>query len=166
MSIKMTRKQYRRFACCALAFALALATESSAAGLSRRNEIDVVSEPLGATVYAAGKELGVTPLTVRQQDVFPVVYSPDQQDVYGTLLLVKEGCKEQRVRVSTAVIRKGVNVKLDCGQAELAQPQAGGTGAPLPTIKERILRLNELHEQGLVSAEEYQEIRRKILGEL
>ena len=163
----MQRKQYRRFACCAMALSLALATESSsAAGLTRPNEIEVASDPPGAAVYAAGKRLGVTPLTVRQQDVFPVVFPPEQQDVYGTLLLSKEGCKEQTVRVSNAVIWKGVNVKLDCGQAELAKPRAGGPGAPLPTIKERLLRLNELRDQGLVSEEEYQDIRRKILGEL
>lgn len=163
----MQNKQYRHLACCALVFSLALGTESSnAAGLTRPNEIDVASDPPGAVVYAAGKRLGVTPLTVRQQDVFPVVYPPEQQDAYGTLLLTMKGCKEQTVRVSNAVIRKGVNVKLDCGQAELAKPQGGGPGTPLPTIKERLLRLNELRDQGLVTDEEYREIRGKILGEL
>lgn len=163
----MQNKQYRRLACCALALSLAFATESaSAAGLTRPNEIDVASDPPGAAVFAAGKRLGVTPLTVRQQDVFPVVYPPEQQDAYGTLLLTMAGCKEQTVRVSNAVIRKGVNVKLDCGEAELAKPQGGAPGAPPTTIKERLLRLNELHDQGLVTEEEYREIRRKILGEL
>lgn len=162
----MQNKQYRHLACCALVLSLALGTESSnAAGLTRPNEIDVASDPPGAVVYAAGKRLGVTPLTVRQQDVFPVVYPPEQQDAYGTLLLTMEGCKEQTVRVSNAVIRKGVNVKLDCGQAELSKPQAWPPGTP-PTIKERLLRLNELRDQGLVTDEEYREIRGKILGEL
>lgn len=163
----MQRKQYRRLVCCAIALSLALAAENgSAAGLTRPNEIDVASDPPGAAVYAAGKRLGVTPLTVRQQDVFPVVFPPGQQDAYGTLLFAKEGCKEQTVRVSNAVIRKGVNVKLDCGQAELAKPQGGAPGVPPPTIKERLLRLNELRDQGLVTDEEYREIRGKILGEL
>lgn len=95
-----------------------------------------------------------------------MVYPPEQQDAYGTLLFAMGGCKEQTVRVSNVVIRKGVNVKLDCGQAELAKPQAVGPGAPPPTIKERLLRLNELRDQGLVTEEEYREIRGKILGEL
>ena len=148
-----------------LSFALAAGC-GGAAALNRANEISVASDPPGAAVHAAGKRIGVTPLVVRQQDVFPVAYPPEQQDAYGTLLLTQEGCKDHTVRVTNKVIRKGVDVKLDCGQADLARPEAGVPAAPPPSIKERILRLNELREQGLISEEEYREIRGKILGEL
>jgi hypothetical protein len=163
----MPRNPYRRLALCAFSLSFVLiAGCSRAAGLTRADEISVVSNPPGADVYAAGKRIGVTPLVLRQQDVFPVVYPPEQQDAYGTLLLTKEGCRDHTVRVNNAVIRKGVDVKLDCGQAELAKPQAGVPGASPPPIKERLLRLNELRDQGLITEEEYREIRGKILGEL
>jgi hypothetical protein len=164
----MKGKPYRRLALCAISLSLAVAAGcGGAAALTRADEISVASEPPGATVHAAGKRVGVTPLSVRQQDVFPVVFPPEAQDAYGTLVISKEGCRDHTVRVTNAVISKGVNVKLDCGQAELAKPKpAGSPGSPPPSIKERILRLNELREQGLITEEEYREIRGKILGEL
>jgi hypothetical protein len=163
----MGKKPYRGFVLCVISVSFAVAAGCGAgSALTRANEISVASDPPGAAVHAAGKRLGVTPLVVLQQDVFPVAYPPEQQDVYGMLMLSKDGCKEHTVRVTNTVIRKGVNVKLDCGQADLARPQAGAPGSRPPSIKERLLRLNELRDQGLVTEEEYREIRRKILGEL
>ena len=127
----MEKKPYRRLALCAFSLTFAVAAGcGGAAALTRANEISVVSDPPGAAVHAAGKRRGVTPLVVRQQDVFPVVYGPEQQDAYGTLLLAKDGCKDHTVRVTNEVIRQGVNVKLNCGQADLARPQAGAPGSP------------------------------------
>lgn len=163
----MARIPCRRLALCG--FSLSFAVAAGCGGVTtwtRADAISVASEPAGATVYASGKQVGVTPIVVSQQDVFPVVYAPEQQDVYGTLLLTKDGCKDHTVRVNNAAIRKGVGVKLDCGQANLAKPQTGTPGTPPPPIRDRILRLNELRDQGLVTEEEYREIRGKILGEL
>jgi hypothetical protein len=163
----MGKKPYRGFVLCVISVSFAVAAGCGAgSALTRANEISVASDPPGAAVHAAGKQIGVTPLAVRQQDVFPVVYGPEQQDVYGTLLLTKDGCKDHTVRVNNAVVRKGVDVMLDCGQADIAKPQPEALGTPPATIKERLLRLNELRDQGLVNEEEYREIRRKILGEL
>ena len=163
----MPRNPCRRLAICA--FSLSLAVAAGCGGVStwtRADDIPVASEPAGAAVYAAGKRVGVTPLAVSQQDVFPVVYAPERQDVYGTLLLAKDGCKDHAVRVTNAVIRKGVDVKLDCGQANPAKPPPGTSGTPPPSIRDRILRLNELRDQGLITEKEYGELRGKILGEL
>jgi hypothetical protein len=163
----MEIKPYRRLALCAWSLSFVVAAGcGGAAGLTRADVISVNSTPAGADVYAAGKRIGVTPLVLRQQDVFPVVYSTEERDAYGTLLLTKEGCRDHTVRVNNAVIRKGVDVKLDCGQMDIAKPQPEAPGTPPATIKERLLRLNELRDQGLVNEEEYREIRRKILGEL
>lgn len=163
----MEKKSYRRLAVCAFCLSLFVAAGcGGAAALTRADEVSVASDPPGAAVYAAGNRIGVTPLAVRQHDIFPVVYPPERQDVYGTLLLSKEGCRDHTVRVTNAVIRKGVDVKLDCGTPVLARPEGAAPGTPTPTIKERLLRLNELREQGLVTEEEYREIRGKILGEL
>jgi len=163
----MPGKPCRRLAFCA--FILSFAVAAGCGGVStwtRADAIAVASEPAGATVYASGKRVGVTPLAVSQQDVFPLVYAPERQDVYGTLLLTKDGCKDHSVRVTNAMIRKGVDAKLDCGQANLAKPPPGTSGAPPPSIRDRILRLNDLRDQGLITEKEYGELRGKILGEL
>ncbi|MBI5576786.1 MAG: SHOCT domain-containing protein [Deltaproteobacteria bacterium] len=163
----MERRMYVRIAWCALFLSFTAAAGcGGTAVLNRANEISVASDPSGAAVTAAGKRIGVTPLVIRQQDVFPVVFPPENQDAYGTLVISKEGCKDHTVRVTNEVIRKGVNAKLDCGQSELVKPRAGAPAAPPPAIRERLLRLNELRDQGLITADEYKEIRAKILGEL
>jgi hypothetical protein len=163
----MPGNQRRRLAIFAISLSFAVAVGCSGASKwTRADTLSVASEPAGATVYAAGKQVGVTPLEVRQQDVFPLVYASEQQDAYGTLLFKKDGCRDHTVRVNNAVIRKGVDVMLDCGQANLAKPPPGTAGMPPPSIRERILRLNELRDQGLISEEEYGALRRKILGEL
>jgi hypothetical protein len=163
----MAKDPYRRLALCAFTMSFAVAAGcGGAAGLTRADEISVASDPPGAAVFAAGNRIGVTPLALRQHDVFPVVYPPERTDAYGTLILSKEGCRDHTVRVTNEVIRKGVNAKLDCGQPDRARPQAVVPGPPPPSIKERLLRLNELRDQGIITEEEYRGIRGKILGEI
>jgi len=157
----------RRLSLCVFSLSFAVAAGCGGASTwTRADVISVASEPAGAAVYAAGKQVGVTPLAVKQQDVFPLVYPPERQDAYGTLILKKDGCRDHTVRVTNAAIRKGIDVKLDCGQASLVKPPPGTSGGPPPSIRDRILRLNELRDQGLVTEEEYGAIRRRILGEL
>jgi len=149
---------------------LLVATGQGCAGVgTRADEFSVTSDPPGAAVYAMGERLGVTPLTIRQETVFPVVYQPDQQHLYGTLMLRKEGCREHTQRVSSAALHKGIAVNLACGQRaakeaveqrETVQPQPGRTPAT------RLRRLNELYQEGLISDEEYRSIRNRILSEL
>ena len=147
---------------------------SNFSALSKHSEIAVDSEPSGASVYAMGKLLGSTPLVVRHQDVFPVAYEPDQEDLYGNLLLTRDGCQDYRQRVNTAVLRKGVKVKLDCAgvateQAITQMPQGDQPGIPVPTptsLKQRLIRLDQLHQEGLITDEEYVAARRRILDEL
>jgi len=151
-------------------FGLFIVTGQGCAGVATRaDEFSVTTEPPGAAVYAMGERLGVTPLTIRQESVFPVVYQPDQQHLYGTLLLRKEGCREHSQRVSSAALHKGIAVNLDCGgraveeaaeQREPAQPQAARTPAT------RLRRLDQLRQEGLISDQEYRAIRSRILSEL
>ena len=147
---------------------------SNFSALSKHGEIAVDSEPSGASVYAIGKMLGSTPLVVRHQDVFPVVYEPDQEDLYGNLLLTRDGCQDYWQRVDSAALRKGVKVKLDCAEVAMEQaitrmPQGNQPGihVPAPTsLKQRLIRLDQLHQEGLITDEEYVAARRRILDEL
>jgi hypothetical protein len=142
--------------------------------LSKPGEFVVDSEPSGASVYVMGKVLGNTPLVIQHQAVFPTVYAPDQRDLYGMVMLKKDGCQDYLQRVNNTVLKKGVKAKLDCaevaaGQASTQIPQSDQTGipAPVPTsIKQRLIRLDGLHQDGLITDEEYGAARRRILDKL
>lgn len=142
---------------------LAVAAGCAANAPLRPDGFPVSSDPPGATVYAAGKTVGVTPLVVRQRDVFPTAFDQGEERMYGTIELRKEGCRDNVVRVNTSVVAKGIHVMLDCGQAKPAPPAAAPSEAGSPTPRERLLRLQELRDQGLVTDEEYREIRKRIL---
>ena len=141
---------------------------------SKPGEISVASEPSGASVHAMGKTLGRTPLVINHQDVFPVTYDPDQEDLYGDLLLRKEGCQDYRQRVNSANLKKGIQIKLDCAGLTTKQPSTQvpqdkppAIEIPIPaTLKERLVRLNALHQDGLITDDEYAAARHRILEEL
>jgi len=142
--------------------------------LANKSEIAVDSEPSGATVYVMGEVLGNTPLVVQLQDVFPTVYTPDQQDLYGMVILKKDGCQDYLQGVSSAIMSKGVKAKLDCTEVaaeqtptQIPQSNQSGIDVPAPTsLKQRLIRLEELHRDGLITDEEYAAARRRILDEL
>lgn len=147
---------------------------SNFSALSKHGEFAVDSEPSGASVYVMGKVLGSTPLVVRHQAVFPVVYAPDQRDLYGMVILKKDGCQDYLQRVNSTILKKGVKAKLDCtevaaGQASTQIPQGDQTGIPVPvptSLKQRLIRLDGLHQDGLITDEEYGAARRRILDKL
>jgi len=118
--------------------------------------ITIESEPAGAAVYAMGRNIGVTPLTIRQEVVFPMNYDPDKRDLYGTVLLRKTGCKDFRQHVSTDAYRFGIKATLDCGQKK--------TGSN--SIEQRLRQLKELHDKGLITDEEEKATRQRILDGL
>ncbi len=162
--------------------------------------IPVRSEPSGAAVYVMGKSMGNTPVDVKQQDVFPLVYDPEKIALYGIIQLEMDGCEPLSQRVSGRVISRGVDAKLKCGEPMIVQSKgtasaaaASPVAAPVEkevsseavkasqtqaaqaeaveqvvpkTSKERLIHLNDLYEEGLVSEKEYQTIRNRILNEL
>jgi PEGA domain len=118
--------------------------------------ITIESEPAGATVYAMGKDVGVTPLKIRQAVVFPMNYGPETRELYGTVLLRKTGCRDYRQHVNTDAYRYGIRATLDCGRKQ-AQPKS---------VEQRLRQLKELHDQGLITDEEEKTTRRRILDGL
>jgi hypothetical protein len=169
--------------------------------------ISVQSDPPGATVYLMGKSVGETPLKIKQMDVFPTVYDQDKKNLYGIIQIKKPGCQDFNKRVSSGVVGKGIDAKLDCGtkstgQPAMMAPEQTPEKTPehtpehtpeqtpektpehtpeqtpektpehtpeqtLPkTIKQRLLRLNELRDEGLITEEEYRNARKGILDAL
>ena len=150
-----------------------------------------------------GKSVGETPLKIKQMDVFPTVYDQDKKNLYGIIQIKKPGCQDFNKRVSSGVVGKGIDAKLDCGtkstgQPAMMAPEQTPEHTPeqtpektpehtpeqtpektpektpehtleqaLPkTIKQRLLRLNELRDEGLITEEEYRNARKGILDAL
>lgn len=157
---------------CALIGATALSGCDNVIKESRTTTI--TSEPAGATVTASGVEIGVTPLTVRPDEVFPPKFVGFEYRAAGTLGLNKPGCKSYSQQVNDAVLSKDIHVKLDCDPSYRApapapvQEPAGAETAPASEgdFATRLRRLEDLRRQGLISAEEYKTLRQKILNEL
>jgi hypothetical protein len=130
------------------------------------DQVQVESDPPGAEVYVMGEKVGVTPISVPQELIFPVTYLAAQQDLYGTVTLRKAGCADSVRRVSTGAMSRGIHAKLECQAASGgAAPGDGARPAP-PPLEERLRRLKDLQDKGLITDEDAAEARRRILGEL
>lgn len=112
----------------------------------------------------------------------------------GTLALKKPGCEPYSTQVNDNILSKDIHVRLECDpdyQPSVAQPAAPApaTSAPaqpaatvpvkpaaapsesLPTqptgsAEERLLRIESLHQKGLLSDEEYRTLRQRVLDTL
>jgi hypothetical protein len=172
----------RRLSCLLAPLLVALASGCAPMG-TKPGRIDVSSDPAGADVYVMGSKVGVTPLALDQDAIFPLTYPGEKQAMYGVVELRKAGCLPARQNVSTRAVSRGLHVKLDCGQApetpapHQAQPTAPAASAneqapatpevkQAPGIEQRLKQVQELLDKGLITEQEAQEIRQRILGEL
>lgn len=119
----------------------------------------VTSQPDGAIVYVMGKELGKTPLEVKESQVFPVSYPKELESHYGRIALNYPGCEPFEKAVSGTILANGLKAKLDC---VASSPAPASPVTPL----ERLRQLEALLKEGLISEEEYQTKRQGILQEL
>lgn len=134
--------------------------------------ITVTSSPAGATVRANGTNLGETPLKVNIDKSFPYKWMRAEdygvvRRVSGKLTIEKNGCDEYTVPVSHAAPADDINVTLVC-TGEKPTPTPAETADPgIPEDTERRLKkLGKLHRDGIISTDEYQQHRDRILGEL
>ena len=122
----------------------------------------VESVPAGAEVYVMGKSLGVTPMQLSRTDVFPNIYPKEKESLYGKITLRKEGCKDYTRSVSGDITGFGLHAKLDCGSptpSTAAQP-------PSETVEQRLDKVKELLNKGLISEDEAKKARERILNSL
>ena len=129
----------------------------------------ITTEPPGATVFASGVEVGVTPITVRPDEVFPPRFVGFEYRAAGTLSIKKAGCKTYSRQVNDAVLSNDIHVKLECDPAHAtAAPEAPPVvdSEMRDDFTVRLRRLDNLRHQELITPQEYQQLRRKILNEL
>ncbi|MEW8497893.1 MAG: PEGA domain-containing protein [Candidatus Thiodiazotropha taylori] len=167
-------------------------------GVSGEMPLRIESEPSGATVYVMDEALGVTPLEVTQNQLYPAAYDAGKADLYGKIVIRKPACEPFSQRIKYQDFPKGLQARLNCSDG--AQPSKGSATAETapapqqssqpvaapppeqrtkpvqstlaetqpanPSIKARLQRLDNLRSEALISEEEYQAARKRILDEL
>ncbi len=170
-SISAVRTLAARAALCILSVALA----GCAGGqIAARDKLVIDSDPQGAQVRVAGKDIGVTPVSVGLDDVFPKHWtsriSEDEQGFafYRRLEVVelkKNGCEPFTTKLIESEMDTGaVKFALKCDpNYKPAPPAPAPVAQPAPGVEERLKTLDELKRKGLITDEEYRAQRERIL---
>ncbi len=128
------------------------------------DEITVSSEPSGASIYVMGKKITETPAVIDLSAVYPVIYAQELQSDYGRITLKHEACEDRIITVSSGMMSNGLKAKLDCVTAK--EPQVALPAPMAKPVAQRLQELQALKDKGLLSEEEYQTIRNRILDSL
>jgi hypothetical protein len=170
-----------------ISLAVLLAGCSGIGNFAGSDSLSLRSNPSDAEVYVMGQAVGRTPIEISQPTLYPSVYPQEQQHLYGVVTLKKTGCADFQRRVSGRDIARGLQVELDCGvdlsgnpparaatvDTPRAAPEISDSTDPNPPMddaaqsaKQRLQRINELKEEGLIDNQEYRAIRQRILDSL
>jgi len=161
-----------------LALLSAAAVLSGCAGMETTGEhhaghIKITSEPAGAVAYADGGELGVTPLEIAPANYFRSGFVGLSYRYIGKLTIKKAGCETWSADVDDAVLARDVHARLKCDPdfkpASVVAPVAGSASDSMPKpssgdqLIERMERIDLLHKKGLLSDEEYKQLRARVI---
>jgi hypothetical protein len=130
----------------------------------------VTSNPSGADVFANSLELGTTPLRADLYEAFPAGWQNSIYQAQGVLIVKKDGCKDYTLKVNDLILRKPIHAELKCSVVSKSEKPAAII--PPPTVathastETRLEELEGLYKKGVVTKEEYQKTRERILNEL
>ncbi len=139
---------------------------------------NVTSTPTGASVYANGVKIGVTPLRQNLYKAFPAGWSDWQYSATGMLMVKMADCEDFMLRVNDYILSKPIHAQLKCSKvvedkkvlpvAENEKKKAATAPVvkPVSAIEKRLSELKGLYEKGLITQDEYRETRKRILGEI
>lgn len=135
--------------------------------------VKVDSTPSGASVIADGRHIGTTPMQFDAEEIFPPRWYAGNYMVKGNLELQKEGCNKVIVSVNDAVLSNDINKTLDCQQdavitEKVKQAPTKNSDAVVTEqgVEQRLNKLKTIYDKGLITKEEYQEQRLRILNQL
>ncbi|MCG7899119.1 MAG: PEGA domain-containing protein [Candidatus Thiodiazotropha lotti] len=83
-------------------------------GVSGEMPLRIETQPSGATVYILDEALGVTPLEVTQNQLYPAAYDAGKAELYGKIVIRKPTCEAFSQRIKYQDFSKGLQVKLNC----------------------------------------------------
>ena len=102
---------------------------------SGKRGITIDSEPQGADILADGKNIGKTPMQIKQDDVFPPHWYGRSYMVKGKLEIQKEGCDGFNMEVNDLVLSKDIKASLKCKPGavqSVSEPATEPEPAPEP----------------------------------
>ncbi len=138
--------------------------QGCSASSTKKQQADVTSNPSGATVYAKGQELGVTPLHYKLYKAFPASWQDAMYQAHGELMLKMDGCEDYSLQVNDYILSNSIHAELKCSEVSEAEelvPATPGSGA-----EQRLQQLEALYNKGVITEEEYNATRERILNEL
>ena len=156
----------------------AVAVLSGCAGMgsvseNKAGKIKITSTPVGAVAYADGAELGVTPLEIVPGDHFRSGFAGFSYRYLGKLSLKKAGCETWSTEVNDNILSRDIHAQLKCDpNFQPSPPPSGSTASPAADSPardqsiERLERIEALHKKGLISDEEYKQLRARIIEKL
>jgi hypothetical protein len=134
---------------------------------SATDTIKIESEPSGAEIYVMGEKVGVTPLKISPKDVFPNTYPKEKESLYGRVTLKKAGCSDFTRSVSTEISNAGLRAQLECVEMN---PTLTRTSRDAPrnneTVEQRLDKVKDFLNKGLITEEEAKKARERILNDL
>jgi hypothetical protein len=125
-------------------------------------------------------------MVISPDQAFPPKWQSQAYQFSGTLALKKPGCKDYFQAVSDSFLSKDIHINLECSGEVTATPAAESDRtaekaapkyeAPIPAdpshgkattaIEQRLLELQRLYKKGLITEQEYQATKKRILNEL
>ncbi len=154
-----------------------LAGCGGAVGVKLREAVLIESVPPGAQLMVSGRDIGVTPLTVDLDKVFPRHWTTRiKTDEEGfafyrrleTLDIKKDGCEPYTQQVVETDLARDIKIVLKCDPNYQAAPMMAPAAMPALNvdIEHRLRTLEELKTKGLVTDDEYRAQRQRILNGL
>jgi hypothetical protein len=129
--------------------------------------IKIQSEPSGAEVYVMGEKIGVTPLNINPKDVFPNTYQKEKEPLYGKVTLKKTGCSDFTRSVSSEISNVGLKAQLECTDMNAALAKTSKDAPRInETVEQRLDKIKNLLDKGLITEEEAKNARARILNDL
>ena len=129
------------------------------------NPIKIESDPSGAEVFVMGEKIGVTPLQISHKDVFPNIYPKEKESVYGRVTLKKAGCSDFTRTVSMEIGSVGLRARLDCGDMNPV-PTPRDALRIGETVEQRLDKIKDLLNKGLITEEEAKKAREHVINDL
>lgn len=131
--------------------------------------ITIDSEPTGAEILANSKPIGKTPRQIVPDEVFPPRWIGGSYMVKGKLVLEKEGCRKYEMDVNDLVLSKDIKATLDCN-GTMQQPASTkvvpGEASADQGVEQRLQKLKALYDKGVITEQEYQAQRKRILDNI
>jgi hypothetical protein len=137
---------------------------------------DVTSNPSGAEVYADSKKLGVTPLRYKLYKAFPASWKDATYQARGVLTVKLDGCKDFTLEVNDYVLSNPVHAELECNEpgesvSSTTDTQDKNKSMVVPAVKpvggtvQRLKELEDMYTKGIITKDEYNTTRERILSE-